>query len=359
MGMDSQTDTYLEELTERTAEFEAETQTDFLLDRPTTPLFIPGKSGVDNGTQIEENDLFDFEAECEPILEVLVGQTIEKAIRECGEEEELEAMRRHQAYYNQLREQELLEVQRIEGAERRKHEEMCRRKEQEKARKALDDAVLRKVLSRALARSYLSGLPQRCFEELEDAGIFRDNYLTAVEGDFMPWLLGEVKDQVLQKQKVYEKAVNIGIAGALKEKNAVYQRVLTEHADLVDEVEQAEQRVRDERQEERRIAKMEEKRIKEEQERLRRGEGSEEWVTTKTVAGFEGGVLTFTDESVADVAVPSDLTEELAQRIAESQGEEGNGVPVDVKVNMSKKVVVEIVPAPPPVPAAAEEGGEA
>merc|ERR1712194_692023 len=168
--MDSQTDTYLEELTGRTAEFEAETQTDFLLDRPTTPLFIPGKSGVDNGTQIEENDLFDFEAECEPILEVLVGQTIEKAIRECGEEEELEAMRRHQAYYNQLREQELLEVQRIEGAERRKHEEMCRRKEQEKARKALDDAVLRKVVSRALARSYLSGLPQRCFEELEDAG---------------------------------------------------------------------------------------------------------------------------------------------------------------------------------------------
>merc|ERR1719181_2128989 len=32
--IDIQTDSYLEELTERTVEFEAETQTDFLLDRP-------------------------------------------------------------------------------------------------------------------------------------------------------------------------------------------------------------------------------------------------------------------------------------------------------------------------------------
>merc|ERR550514_2540565 len=38
---DVQTDSYLEELTERTVEFEAETQTDFLLDRPQSPLFMP------------------------------------------------------------------------------------------------------------------------------------------------------------------------------------------------------------------------------------------------------------------------------------------------------------------------------
>ena len=32
---------YLEELTERVTDFEAETQTDFLLDRPEEPLFMP------------------------------------------------------------------------------------------------------------------------------------------------------------------------------------------------------------------------------------------------------------------------------------------------------------------------------
>ncbi len=40
------------------------------MDRPPTPLFMPSKSGVDVFTQIEGGDLFDFDAEVEPILEV-------------------------------------------------------------------------------------------------------------------------------------------------------------------------------------------------------------------------------------------------------------------------------------------------
>merc|ERR1712194_12998 len=124
--------------------------------------------------------------------------------------------------------------------------------------------------------------------------------------------------------------------------------------------EQAEQRVRDEKQEERRIAKMEAKRIKDEQERLRRGENSEDWTTGKTVANFDSsnGIVTFTDEGLTDVSVPSELAGELAQRVADSQAEEGPtaGLPVEVRVNMSKKVLVEII-APPP-PAAAADGGE-
>jgi len=118
--MDVQTDTYLEELTERTMEFEAETQTDFLLDRPSTPLFMPAKIGVDAATQIEDGELFNFEVEVEPILEVLVGKTLERSMMETLEEEELEAMRKHQEYFQQQREQELIEVQRMEAAEQRR-----------------------------------------------------------------------------------------------------------------------------------------------------------------------------------------------------------------------------------------------
>merc|ERR1719409_2367967 len=94
--MDIQTDSYLEELTERTVEFEAETQTDFLLDRPPSPLFMPAKVGIDIDTQIEEGDLFDFDVEVEPVLEVIVGKTLEQSMMEVLEEEELESLRRHQ-----------------------------------------------------------------------------------------------------------------------------------------------------------------------------------------------------------------------------------------------------------------------
>ena len=36
------------------------------------------KTGVDAATQVEDGELFDFDAEVEPILEVLVGKTLEQ-----------------------------------------------------------------------------------------------------------------------------------------------------------------------------------------------------------------------------------------------------------------------------------------
>jgi len=47
-----------------------ETQTDPFMDRPPSPLFLPMKTGVDRETQILEGDLFDFDFEVEPILQV-------------------------------------------------------------------------------------------------------------------------------------------------------------------------------------------------------------------------------------------------------------------------------------------------
>merc|ERR1719444_760585 len=106
--MDIQTDSYLEELTERTVEFEAETQTDFLLDRPPSPLFMPAKIGIDIDIQIYEGDLFDFDVEVEPVLEVLVGKTLEQSMMEVLEEEELESLRRHQEDFEKKRNTEML-----------------------------------------------------------------------------------------------------------------------------------------------------------------------------------------------------------------------------------------------------------
>jgi hypothetical protein len=43
--------------------------------------------------QIEDNDLFDFDGEVEPILTVLCGKTLEHSRMEVLEEEELKEMR--------------------------------------------------------------------------------------------------------------------------------------------------------------------------------------------------------------------------------------------------------------------------
>jgi radial spoke head protein 3 len=125
--MTSQTDEYLEELTDRPVEKDVETQTQAFLDRPPSPLFIPAKSGMDKDTQIEVGDLFDFNTEVIPILEVLVGKTLEVAMFEVMEEEEIEALRKRQKDFEKVRNAEVAEVQRLEAEAKRRDDEKVSR----------------------------------------------------------------------------------------------------------------------------------------------------------------------------------------------------------------------------------------
>lgn len=109
---------------------------------------MPAKTGIDVATQILEGDvsgicfisrtnliytlansllfsfqLFDFNTEVKPILEVLVGKTIEQSLIEVMEEEELAALRKQQREYEELRNAEKVEQQRLEEQERRLREE--------------------------------------------------------------------------------------------------------------------------------------------------------------------------------------------------------------------------------------------
>lgn len=52
-------------------------QTDEFIAKPPTPDYVPKKSGIDKITQIEDYDLFDYDREVQPILNVLLTKTIE------------------------------------------------------------------------------------------------------------------------------------------------------------------------------------------------------------------------------------------------------------------------------------------
>lgn len=67
--------------------------------------------------------LFDFDIEVKPILEVLVGKTVEQGLLEVMEEEELANLRSQQREFEELRNAELVEQQRLEEQERRHREE--------------------------------------------------------------------------------------------------------------------------------------------------------------------------------------------------------------------------------------------
>lgn len=204
--IDIQTETYLEEITDRVIESDQSTQTDPFMERPPSPPFVPAKSGVDKSTQVED-DLFDFDFEVDPILEVIVGKTMEQAMMEVLEEEEMENLKKHQKEFTQRRNAELAETQRMEAEELRRHEEIERRKKQERERLAKEALAREKIASTAFAKSFLRNLERRVFTELEEEGFFYDQVERDVQTEFMPWLVAAVQSN-LQKRRDAKHAVN-------------------------------------------------------------------------------------------------------------------------------------------------------
>ncbi len=80
-------------LTDKPVESEIGVATEFYLDRPPMPLFQPRMPLKENckSTQIYDGDyeLFNFDAEVEPMLNVLIEKTLEQAQMEVLEEFEL------------------------------------------------------------------------------------------------------------------------------------------------------------------------------------------------------------------------------------------------------------------------------
>ncbi|NXT23805.1 RSPH3 protein, partial [Syrrhaptes paradoxus] len=194
-----QTELYLEEISDRIIEIDTECQTDAFLDRPPTPFFIPAKTGKDVATQIEEGELFDFDVEVKPILEVLIGKTVEQALLEVMEEEELAQLWARQRAYAELRNAELAEVQRLEEQDRRYREEKQRRKLQHKQMLQKQKETTEKIAARAFAQRYLADLIPSVFNNLHESGFFYDPIERDIETEFLPWLMTEVEETLERK----------------------------------------------------------------------------------------------------------------------------------------------------------------
>lgn len=221
--MDVQTENFLEEISDRPQETEVETQTDAFMDRPPSPLYIPKKTGLDKETQIYDGDLFDFDFEVEPILQVLVGKTLEQGLMEVLEEEELANLRAHQDEYDQIRAAELAEAQRMEAAETRRAQEKERRIKQERERVSNERTVAKKVAARGFSHRYIGDVVSDVFGNLEGTGFFYDPLVKEIEDSFVPWLLDGVGSSIAgvqEAQNIMDASVSAAIDLGAKKKQA-------------------------------------------------------------------------------------------------------------------------------------------
>jgi len=191
-----QTELYLEELADKVEETDAQAQTDAFLDRPATPLFVPAKTGADVATQILPGELFDFDLEVRPILEVLVAKTTEQALMEVCEEEELATLRAHQRRFQQRRAAELAETQRLAEQDRRREEEKKRRVEQQREALRLEKETADKVAARLFAVNFLEDLVPAVLGTLNRNGYFSSATARDLEADYLPWLMNCIHQQM-------------------------------------------------------------------------------------------------------------------------------------------------------------------
>jgi hypothetical protein len=78
---------------------------------------MPQLRGKNAKTLVEDNELFLFDDEVEPLLSVLCGKTMEQARMEVLEEEELAEMKRKQDQLSNLNKLEEQDIKRLEEEE--------------------------------------------------------------------------------------------------------------------------------------------------------------------------------------------------------------------------------------------------
>lgn len=199
-------------------------QTDAFKDRPPSPAYKPRKTGIDGETQVEDvRELFDFDVESAPIVNVIVSKTLEQAIFEVRHEEELKALEEVADAFQQDMVQEKQWQQQREGeteAEMKKHtsemkKAMDRKKEEGLVRRAVAGTACMQQLLPGIFENAVNDLyrdevwfpPEREDIEVNVWPVARDNLRLAyrANGDCAK-LIDEIAQEAVKK---YEELTHI------------------------------------------------------------------------------------------------------------------------------------------------------
>ena len=165
-----------------------------------------------------------------PLLDVLVGRTLEQALTEVAQERELDAIRARREEFEAVRSAETAEVQRMEAEVKRRFAEKSRRREQEAARVAREAAVREKVAAAAFSRSYLAAMRRNVFASLHATGHFYDPLKRDIH-QWLPSIFAEVSATSGGGRALAEALVDGLLADALALGSRKYGDVLREKAE--------------------------------------------------------------------------------------------------------------------------------
>mmetsp|Transcript_56397 Transcript_56397/g.104359 ORF Transcript_56397/g.104359 Transcript_56397/m.104359 type:complete len:456 (+) Transcript_56397:130-1497(+) len=205
-------------------------QTDEFLPEPPPEPYVPQRTGVDVSTQVLDGDLFDFDFEAEPILNVIVNKTLEQAVMEVEEEEEMAQMAQFKAEWH-VRQETMAQAWQDQVAEeferwKTKQEVVAQRR----AEKAAEARVLLKVQAVAAAKAHLTHVVPRAINTLREVAL-PDMNTVAIDRYFVPQLLGQVQSQVRGYIARQQEVTDL-IQRAAQELHSTQQQAINRHMEL-------------------------------------------------------------------------------------------------------------------------------
>jgi hypothetical protein len=151
-------------------------QTDEFAPLPPPAQYVPRKTGVDMSTQVDsQRELFDFDAQVAPMVEVIVRKTLEQALFELSSEDELKTLQYEVTRFNVEREAEaswilLKEKETIEDGKIKEKERAERARVMDKER-----GVRRTVGAAAAMHQLMPAVQEDLFQDLFRSGVWRND----------------------------------------------------------------------------------------------------------------------------------------------------------------------------------------
>lgn len=166
------------------------------------PKYVPPPYGIDEEIQVNDLELFNFDYEVVPFLELIVGRVFEQSLEELLEEDDINFTTQGRVVYSHLRNAELAEIQRWEDSTTRKDNEIKRRERQIVSQKDSAEAMERKRWANEQAQFALLAVTNGSREQWirEQSHLFTTPQKHEVEEIFFPWLNAQVHKNIEKKQ---------------------------------------------------------------------------------------------------------------------------------------------------------------
>jgi len=207
-------------------------QTDEWEESPPDPPYQPQKKGVDVETQIWDDDLFDYDVEVEPILHVLVSKTLEQAILEVDEANEIDSIKQFKEDCKERLRQEKEDWANKVRAELERVNKKNELLAQEREKHRQQVIAMKKLQSLHIAKAYLRGVLHNSVESVIACNYWQNEQLRKIHSEFVPVVVQRVKkekDKKMDMKSILHTMIMEGLVEPTKAAEAI-KKALEERA---------------------------------------------------------------------------------------------------------------------------------